>query len=108
MIETVKVVVYVPTSDAEKVRRAAGEAGAGRIGNYSFCSFSSVGVGRFQPENGAHPAVGRVGRLEEVAEERIEFTCTKEVVAAVVEAIKAVHPYEEVALDVYPLYSANE
>ncbi len=108
MGEAVKIVVYVPVSDAEKVRQAAGSAGAGKIGNYTFCSFSSTGIGRFLPGEGAQPAIGQVGKLEEVAEERIEFTCAKDLVAVVVQAIRNNHPYEEVALDIYPLYSAHE
>ncbi len=101
----VKIVVYVPEADADAVREAMGEAGAGRLGNYSFCSFSVKGTGRFRPETGATPAIGAVGKPEEVAEERIEVVCERARAAQVIEAIKRVHPYEEVALDVYPLES---
>jgi len=101
----VKIVVFVPVSHADRVREAMGEAGAGKLGNYSTCSFSSRGVGRFRPEVGARPAIGEVGKLEEVEEERIETICSQEILSRVVEAIKAVHPYEEVALDVFPLLS---
>jgi len=80
-----------------------GKAGAGHIGNYSFCSFSSKGVGRFKPEKGAHPAIGEVGKLESVEEERIEIICNRDVLKDVIAAIKKVHPYEEVALDIYSL-----
>jgi hypothetical protein len=93
----------VPVSHAEAVRAAIGEAGGGRLGHYSFCSFSTRGVGRFRPEAGARPAIGSVGTPEEVEEERIEATCAAPVVAAVKAAIRRVHPYEEIALDVYPL-----
>lgn len=99
----VKIVVFVPETHADAVRQAMGGAGAGKIGNYSFCSFSAKGVGRFKPEAGAHPAIGEVGKLESVAEERIEVVCEREKLNAVIQAIKRVHPYEEVALDVYPL-----
>jgi hypothetical protein len=98
-----KLVVTVPTAHAHKVREAIGAAGGGRLGNYSFCSFSSPGVGRFMPEAGAEPHIGAVGRVETVAEERIEVTCEAEVVGAVIAAVKGAHPYEEVALDVYQL-----
>jgi hypothetical protein len=80
-----------------------GKAGAGKIGNYSFCTFSSKGIGRFRPEDGANPHIGVVGKFEEVTEERIETVCARENLAAVVKAIKEAHPYDEVALDVYPL-----
>ena len=98
-----KIVVYVPVSHTAKVREAMGKAGAGKIGNYKFCSFTSRGIGRFLPEKGAKPAIGAVGKYEEVEEERIEFTCSKDVIKDVIAAMKRVHPYEEVAYDVYPL-----
>jgi hypothetical protein len=99
----VKIVVFVPESHADAVREAMGNAGAGRIGNYTFCSFSSKGTGRFRPEEGANPAIGKVGALEAVEEERIEVVCGRDILTQVFEAIKSVHPYEEVALDIYPL-----
>ncbi len=61
MDELVKIVVYVPLSHADAVRQALGEAGAGKIGDYSFCSFSSRGIARFKPEEGADPAIGGIG-----------------------------------------------
>jgi hypothetical protein len=100
-----KIVAYVPLSHADPVREAIGMAGAGRVGNYGFCSFSSRGMGRFRPEAGAQPAIGLVGRYEEVEEERIEVTCPKNLVADTIAAIKRVHPYEQVVLDVYELAS---
>ena len=98
-----KIVVYVPLSHADIVRDAIGKAGGGKLGKYSFCSFSARGVGRFKPEEGAQPHIGTVGKLEEVEEERIEVTCEAELVEKVVAAIKKVHPYEEVAMDVYEI-----
>lgn len=98
-----KLVVYVPLTHTDAVRKAMGEAGAGRLGKYAFCSFSSKGVGRFLPQEGAKPAIGEVGKFEEVEEERIEVTCHQDVLTNVVAAIKRVHPYEEIAMDVYQL-----
>lgn len=103
MNKLVKLVVFVPETHTDVVREAMGKAGAGVIGNYNFCSFSIKGVGRFKPLEGAKPAIGEVGRLESVNEERIETVCPREKVKEVVEAIKKVHPYEEVAFDIYPL-----
>lgn len=100
--ETVKIVVYVPETHASTVRQALGEAGAGKIGNYSHTSFSTKGVGRFVPRAGARPAVGEVGQAEEVAEERIETVCELALVPKVLEAVRAVHPYEEIAYDIIP------
>lgn len=101
--ERVKIVVFVPESHADVVREAMAKAGAGRMGNYTFCSFSSKGVGRFKPGPGAHPAIGEVGALEEVVEERIEVACERDHLQEVMAAIKNVHPYEEIAVDIYPL-----
>lgn len=99
----VKIVVYVPEANANEVRDAIGQAGGGKIGNYTFCSFSSKGIGRFLPQEGANPAIGEIGKLESVEEERIEVTCSRELAADIISAIKSIHPYEEVVLDVYPL-----
>lgn len=99
-----KIVVTTPAGEAaDKVREAIGQAGGGKIGNYSFCSFSTKGIGRFKPEDGAHPAIGEVGKLEEVEEERIEVNCDDALADAVVAAIRAAHPYEEPAIDIYTL-----
>ncbi|HZX49537.1 MAG TPA: YqfO family protein [Candidatus Paceibacterota bacterium] len=99
----VKIVVFVPVTHADKVRDAVGKAGAGKIGNYTFCSFSSKGIGRFRPEQGANPTIGKVGKLELVEEERIEFVCSRAILQGVLKAMKEAHPYEEVAFDIYPL-----
>jgi hypothetical protein len=99
-----KIVVFVPETHADIVREAMSNAGAGVIGNYTGCSFSSKGIGRFMPGSGANPAIGQVGKSEDVIEERIEMVCPKEKCEEVIAAIKKVHPYEEVALDVYPLW----
>lgn len=101
--ETVKLVVYVPESHADKIRDAMGKAGAGLVGDYKHCTFSVKGVGRYIPLDTAHPYIGKAGKLEEVVEERIETVCYKKDLDKIIKAIKGVHPYEEVALDVYPL-----
>ena len=101
----VKIVVFVPAEAADAVRKAMGEAGAGRIGKYHFCSFSSRGEGRFLPIDGAKPTSGEVGTLSEVSEERIEVVCERPLAKQVIAAMKAAHPYEEVAFDIYELLS---
>lgn len=98
-----KLVVTVPLTHADLVRQAIGEAGGGRVGKYSFCSFSSRGIGRSKPDADAHPHIGTVGKIEEIEEERIEITVDEDSLKSVVAAIKKVHPYEEIALDVYTL-----
>ena len=99
----VKIVVTVPQTHADIVREEMGKVGAGKLGDYSFCSFSSRGIGRFKPEKGANPAIGTIGNSESVEEERIEVTCEEEKLQDIIGAIKKVHPYEEIALDVYNL-----
>lgn len=98
-----KFVVYVPEADAERVRTAIGDAGSGVIGNYSHCSFESKGIGRFTPQAGALPAIGKVGIGEAVNETRIETIVTEHALGAVISAALNAHPYEEAAYDVYPL-----
>lgn len=103
MNERVKIVVTVPETHATLVREAIGKAGGGALGAYSFCSFSTKGIGRFKPEQEARPAIGEVGKFEEVQEERVEVTCDRARLNDVIAAIKTAHPYEEIALDIYPL-----
>jgi hypothetical protein len=98
-----KLVVYVPEDHADALREAMGKAGAGKIGNYSHCTFTLKGTGRFKPEEGANPTTGEVGKFEEVVEDRIETVCTGDVLQDVLKAINDVHPYEEPATDVYPI-----
>lgn len=105
MKELVKLVVFVPEENADAVRQALGEAGAGRIGEYTFCSYSIKGVGRFKPGEGANPHIGTAGKLEEVNEERIEVACEKDQAPDIIKVIKEVHPYEEVVMDIYPILS---
>lgn len=98
-----KIVVYVPESYGDALREAMGKAGAGKIGNYTHCTFTLKGTGRFKPMEGANPTIGEVGKLEEVEEERIETLCDEAVLKDVLRAIKEAHPYEEPATDVYPI-----
>ncbi len=104
----VKIVTFVPLEDAEKVRNALGESGAGVIGEYSFCSYSVVGTGRFIPSSNARPHIGELNKLEAVEEERIEVVCNKSDAKQVISAMKQAHPYEEVAFDIYPLIDESD
>jgi dinuclear metal center YbgI/SA1388 family protein len=98
-----KLTVYVPVDDAERVRAALGDAGAGRIGDYDSASFSTPGAGRFRPLPGARPSTGEVGRYEVVDEERIEVLLPRARRTAVVASMLTAHPYEEPAYDVVEL-----
>ena len=99
----VAIVIFVPKSHADIMRDALSRAGAGKIGNYSHCSFSTQGIGRFIPQEEATPFIGKEEKPEEVAEERIETFCPQNILKKVIEEVKKVHPYEEPVIHVYPL-----
>ena len=98
-----KLVVFVPAGSLEAVREAIFEAGAGRIGDYDRCSWHTEGTGAFRPLPGAAPVVGAVGAEERVPELRLETVFPEERQDEVVAALRAAHPYEEPAFDVYAL-----
>jgi putative NIF3 family GTP cyclohydrolase 1 type 2 len=98
-----KVVVFVPTEHAERLLDALADAGAGRLGDYERCAFTSTGTGTFLPVTGARPAVGEVGQVAEVAESRIEMVLPRPLRSAVLTALRAEHPYEEPAYDLLEL-----
>jgi hypothetical protein len=102
--EYVTLVITVPETHGDRMREALGRAGAGKIGEYSHCSFSVKGIGRFLPNKGANPFIGKEGSLEEVVEERIEAVCSAALLEHVLEEIKKAHPYEETVIDIYPVY----
>lgn len=95
--------VFVPREALDAVREALFAAGAGRIGDYERCSFYTEGTGTFLGGDATTPSVGRKGIEQRVAELRLETVFPEERHAAVVEALRAAHPYEEPAFDVYPL-----
>jgi hypothetical protein len=98
-----KWVIYVPRDNAEAVQEAVFEAGAGQIGDYSHCSWSVSGIGQFLPHDGATPAIGSIGTVERVPEDRFEVVAPARVRAAVLSAMRAAHPYEEPAFDVFAM-----
>jgi hypothetical protein len=97
----IKIVVFVPEEHLEAVRGAMSHAGAGNIGHYRECSYSSPGQGTFLGQEEARPSVGRKGRLEKVSERRLEMIVGKNRLSQVIDAMKQAHPYEEVAYDIY-------
>ena len=98
-----KWVVYVPPESAEAVRAAVFGAGAGQIGDYSQCSWSVTGTGQFLPHAGAAPAIGVVGEVECLVEDRVEVIAPVRNRGAVLAAMRAAHPYEEPAFDVFTM-----
>ncbi len=98
-----KWVVFVPVANAEAVRGALFSAGAGQIGDYSQCSWSVTGTGQFLPGDGASPTIGTVGGIERVAEDRVEVIAPARLRGRLLAAMRAAHPYEEPAFDVFSL-----
>lgn len=96
-----KWVVMVPEGSAEQVTEAMFRAGAGAIGDYRDCQWSVVGTGQFLPVDGANPAIGALGDLTRVDEERVEMVAPRSIRAQVRSALAAAHPYEEPAFDVF-------
>ncbi len=101
--QELKIVTFVPQANLEGVRDALASAGAGIIGRYALCSFSTPGTGTFIAGDGAQPTVGRPGHREEVPEVRLEMVCAKAALPLALEMLRRFHPYEEPALDVYEL-----
>ncbi len=93
----VKIEFYVPESHLEQVKTAMFDAGAGRVGDYDCCAWQTLGQGQFRPLSGSKPFLGQQGSVETVAEYKVEMVCIRECVDAVIAAMKASHPYEEVA-----------
>jgi dinuclear metal center YbgI/SA1388 family protein len=98
-----KLVTFVPHQDADRLRAAITGAGAGTIGDYDSCTFTTVGEGRFRPLAGADPVIGRVDELETVQEARVEAVFPRVRRTEVLAAMRAAHPYEEPAFDVLEL-----
>ena len=95
--------MFVPREALDDVRAAVFAAGAGRIGEYERCSWYTAGTGTFLGGAGSSPTVGERGREERVAELRLETVFPEERQDEVLAALRAAHPYEEPAFDIYPL-----
>ena len=98
-----KLVFFVPDSHLDSVKTAVFAAGAGRIGNYDQCCWQVLGQGQFRPLPGAAPYLGQHDQLATVSEYRVEMVCADEQIPAVIAALRAAHPYEEPAFDVWRL-----
>lgn len=103
-----KLTTFVPPADTERVLAALHQAGAGRIGNYSACSFRVEGTGTFLPGESAMPTVGQRGQLESVTEHRVEVLFPAAAQHAVMAALRRAHPYEEVAFYIHNLENENQ
>lgn len=104
----VVIVVFSPLTHADEVREALASAGAGSLGEYTACSFSAPGEGRFVPGEGSDPHIGEPGTPEVVDEVRIECVCPDDRARGAVEAMLAAHPYEEPAYHCYRALTVDD
>lgn len=103
-----KFFVYVPDSHVDILKNAMFEAGAGKIAEYSECSFVVDGIGTYKPSENANPYVGKSNKRAEVSEKKIEVLLPMHMVNSVIRAAKLVHPYEEMAYEVVALKNAHQ
>jgi hypothetical protein len=106
--DRLKLVVFTPAGYEERVTDALAQGGAGVIGHYSHCTFRTPGTGTYRPLDGAQPWAGTVGHLEHVEEIRLETVVPRENASEVLDRVRSVHPYEEMAYDLYPLEELRE
>lgn len=103
-----KLFTFAPVDKAEQVRNAIFTAGGGHIGNYSECSFNAEGIGTFKGGEGTNPYVGEAGKLHQEKEIKIEVIIPAYLESRVVAAMKAAHPYEEVAYEIVSLSNTHK
>ena len=103
-----KLVTYCPIDYQSKILDALFVAGAGHIGNYSDCSFTTNGIGTFKPDDGSNPTVGTLGKRSNEQEAKIEVIVPYNFQNQVITQLMAVHPYEEVAYEWYPILNSNQ
>ncbi|MBI3587220.1 MAG: Nif3-like dinuclear metal center hexameric protein [Ignavibacteriales bacterium] len=103
----VKIVVFAPQEYVDKISHAMANADAGVIGEYTSCSFQTKGTGTFRGSKNAKPFLGAKEKLETINEVRLEMVAPKARAQAIANAMKAAHPYEEAAYDIYPLENTN-
>lgn len=94
---------YVPTKDADSVKSAMFKAGAGKINNYSNCSWQTKGMGQFIAKDSAKPSLGKLDDLTVIQEYKVEMICEEDIIETVIEKMKKYHPYEEVAYSIIKL-----
>lgn len=92
---------HVPTDAKESTKQALFDIGVGRYENYEYCSFETLGEGQFKPINNANPYIGELNKIEKVQEYKVEMICKNELIHKAIEVLKEVHPYEEVAYEVF-------
>lgn len=103
-----KLEIYVPTDHADAVKRAVAGAGAGKLGNYDSCIWETAGRGQFRPLVGSAPYLGSEGKLETVAETKLEMIVELARLSAVIAALREAHPYETPAFQYWPVETEAE
>ena len=98
-----KLCFFVPASHLQPVKEALFAAGAGRIGDYDQCCWQVEGIGQFRPLSGSQPFIGAQGQVEQVAEWKVEMVVADALLQAALAALKAAHPYETPAYEVWRL-----
>ncbi len=101
--KNVKLIIFTPLTHADIVREAVGIVGVGNTGNYDFCSFFTQGTGRYRGNENSNPTIGEAVKYASVEEEKVEVVVPRDILKQVIKAVKKVHPYEEIAFDIYPL-----
>ena len=102
-VNKVKIFVTVPVENTEEIRNAVCKAGAGIIGEYTYCTTCVKSIGTFLPNDKANPYIGEKNKLEFVEEDKLEFICDIKKTKHVISELRKVHPYEEPAIDIVPL-----
>ena len=97
---TYSIIFYVPKSACEQVKQAMFSEGAGALGNYDQCSWQVLGQGQFRALSGSTPAIGDQNLLTQLDEYRVEMLCNSDCLHRVIQTMKEIHPYEEVAFQV--------
>lgn len=107
-IKKVKIIVTIPIANVNQVREAICNAGAGIIGNYTYCTMSTKCIGTFKPSEEANPYIGEKNKIEFVEEEKLEAVCDIDIVKEVLKELRKAHPYEEPGIDIIPLIDEND
>lgn len=107
-IKKVKIIVTIPIENVNQVRDAICNAGAGIIGNYTYCTMSTKCIGTFKPTEEANPYIGEKNKIEFVEEEKLEAVCEIENVKNVLKELREAHPYEEPGIDIIPLIDEQD
>ena len=89
-----KLEFFVPEDYKEKVKTAIFNAGGGRIGNYDYCSWETLGKGQFKPNKNSNPFIGEEGKITKIQEFKVELICDDDKIENVIKALKKMHPYE--------------